>query len=155
MRYVLWVDPGLSTGTCLFDFQEMRVTQREDPFYEACGYIDELLCWHGSDIAIGWETYTITIETAKKSPQHEALMVIGVCDYLCSVTGSTRLKPASPGDRFLGKKEWIRELGWMPNGMKDDDALSATQHMLAYLIRSHSLPRELAAKLFTEGSATR
>jgi hypothetical protein len=154
MEHVLWVDPGLSTGTCLLDLEKLTVTQREMPFYEACGYIDELLCLYGDKVGIGWETFTITTETAKKSPQPEALMVIGVCDYLTSVTDAVRLKPAGPGDRFLGKKEWLKELGWLPKGMKDDDALSATQHMLAYLIRSHSLPAELAAKLFTEGSVT-
>lgn len=86
-------------------------------------------------IQLGWERFIITTETAKKTQAPWSLEVIGMLRWISYTNNWDILPSAAPGDRDLGKKEWVKALGWLPP-RSGKDAMSAAQHLLAFLIRT-------------------
>lgn len=145
---IVTVDPGLSSGvtTCSANWD---VRTFEWDWQATCAFLMTLP--DGPEVEILWESFFITMQTVKLSQEdmHWPLEIIGMCRLIAWNKGWRVLPPASPGDRKLGKKEFLVKLGWLPRGMKDDDGLSSAMHLLAYLLRTGRLPRELQDKLFT------
>jgi hypothetical protein len=148
---VVWVDPGEKTG--------IAVWKKDDPtnleifemrFRDVGAFLSWLLVQYGPDASVGWERFIVTEETAKKAHAADwALETIGMVRWLIICNECRTLAPAAPGDRYLGKVEWLQALGWEKPGCLDDGR-SASQHLLAWMLRTHNAPPEVMAKLFTK-----
>lgn len=146
---VLWIDPGKVTGVAVYDpaardFQ--RAVQDEYPFEQASRQIAAICRFYGSRLLVGWENFIIGPQTHKKSADaHHAIEMIGVARWEALRNGCLILQPASPGDRLISTREMLTALGWWRPGK--DDAQSAAQHLLAWMLRTGSLPADVAVKL--------
>jgi hypothetical protein len=149
VKAVVWVDPGLSTGFAAWDFETGQLWQAEAGMMAAGEAMTSMVRKYGRGLSVGIERYTITERTAKLSPQPEALLVTGIVQYVAWTGGCELLPSAAPADRLLAQDGWLKALGWWPQGMADDDALSATKHLLAWMLRTRNLPSKLWPVLFT------
>lgn len=140
---VLWVDPGGMTG--LARIERGRFHADEFPFGEACDRINAMCAYWRHSMAIGWERFTITTETHKKTRQPEAMEIIGVCKYLAASYRCQVLRPAQQHTPDRRDRELLQALGWWVPGK--DDAQSAAAHMLHWMMRAGTVPSAAAAKL--------
>jgi hypothetical protein len=147
---LMWVDPGGMTG--IATLEGTRFMASEYPFIEACTLIDTWCVHYHGSLCIGWEKFTIGPATHKLSPQPEAYELPGVIRYLAHRTSTRLLEPAMPSDRNTATPAELKALGWWTPGQ--DDAQSASQHLLAWLKRERCLPHELESKLARARSGT-
>jgi hypothetical protein len=137
---VLWLDPGGMTGFALLE--RGKFSTYELPFQETGNRIyAECSIWKTA-LAIGWERWRISEDTHKTTPEPEAMHVIGVARWLSATWHCQVLQPAAPGDRDVATPAMLHLIGWWRPGL--DDAQSASQHMLAWLLRTGNLPPEQA-----------
>jgi hypothetical protein len=144
----VWIDPGLMTGIAVLRGNDGAFMCDEFEFQEAGYEISNLCSGYQGSLAIGWESFTILPDTHKKTRQPEAAEMTGVCRWLAGNYGCQLLSGrhgAQPGDRNLATMAMLKKLDWWVPGK--DDAQSAAQHMLAYLMRSGNLPPSERAKL--------
>ena len=134
----MWIDPGLMTGIAVYYRYENKFEVDEYPFQRAGEVLWHRMSHFGSSIAVGWERFTIGPETHKLTPQAEAVEIIGVARFLAGVWRCRLLTPAAPGDRDTATMAMLEKLGWWLPGK--DDAQSAAQHMLAWMLRANELP---------------
>jgi hypothetical protein len=137
---VLWLDPGGMTGFALLE--RGKFSTYELPFQQAGDRIYSLCAWWKTALAVGWERFTINEDTHKTSPEPDAMHVIGVARYFSAAWRCRVLTPAAPGDRNVATPEKLHLLGWWRPGL--DDSQSASQHLLAYLMRTRQIPPEQA-----------
>ena len=151
---VLWVDPGKMTGmAAYFSPYVNRDVKRgfefgEFPFLEACQRIEIACIAWGAHLAVGWERFTVNADTHKKTPQPDAMHVIGVCRYVTVKYGCRVLPEAQQATPDALEQRQLKAIGWWVPGK--DDAQSAAAHMLRYLVRENELPpqeREILAAL--------
>lgn len=144
---VLWVDPGLMTGLALYRtepaFSSTPVLPAdfqcgEQDFFSACTKIDYLTREYGNRMAVGWERFTVNASTHKKTPQPDAMHVIGVCRYLAVKHGCRVLPEAQQASPSPLEQEQLKALGWWV--ASKDDAQSAAAHLLRYMQRTGELP---------------
>lgn len=143
---VAWADPGKMTGIAVYEFQVLpayRFTCDELDFRQACSRIEYLCQMHGYSLAIGWERFTINAQTHKKTPQHDALKVIGVAEYMAAKYRCQVLPPAQQESPSAAEQAALRELGWWVPGK--DDAQSAAAHMLRWMLRTRQAPPHVVA----------
>jgi len=154
---VLAVDPGGMTGLALYRTEpafsstpvlpaDFQCTELD--FMAACGKIDYLTRDYGNRLAIFWERFTVTRDTHKRTPQPDAMHVIGVCRYLAAKHGCRVLPEAQQASPSAPEQEKLKALGWWRAG--EDDSQSAAAHMLRWLVASDELPpkeREILAAL--------
>lgn len=138
---VLWVDPGLMTGFALLcnppgPWGSLWVDEWDFP--GACGVLESICISYQQQLAVGWERFTVTGETHKKTPQPDALHFIGVC-RLMSLKYRCRVLPeAQQATPSKSEQEQLKALGWwVPS---KDDAQSAAAHLLRWLQRTGELP---------------
>jgi len=154
---LLWVDPGLMTGLAFYQSQRHpnwdtgvlpRFNADEFPFWPACKKIENVCAIWGNRLAMGWERFAINATTHKKTPQPDALHVIGVCRFLAARYECRVLPDAQQATPSKLEQEQLKALGWWVRGK--DDAQSAAAHMLRYLNQANELPpkeREILAAL--------
>jgi hypothetical protein len=142
---VLWIDPGGMTGLASLGHMGTRFHADEYPFREACDRVYGFCSYWKSALAIGWERFTITSQTHKKSPQPEALEVIGVARWLAMSWGCQILTPAQQHTPGTADREQLQAIGWWVPGK--DDAQSAACHMLRWLLATQNLPAREAGML--------
>jgi hypothetical protein len=140
---VLWLDPGGMTGFACLEFG--RFWCDEYDWDKACDRLASICGHYRSALYIGWERFTILPDTHKKSPQPEAYEFPGVVKYLARAYGCALLQPAAPKQRQEATPQMLRKLGWWLPGK--NDAQSAAQHLLAFLMRSNCVPPELAVQM--------
>lgn len=148
---VMWIDPGGMTGIAtllsepsLPGFTDLahsypRFAATELTFENACAAIEGMCGMYAGHLAVGWERFDIGPDTHKKTREgvYDALHMIGVCRYVVPRWGCRVLTPAAPADRLIATMDDLKRLGWWVPGK--DDAQSAAQHMLAWLIRTGEL----------------
>jgi hypothetical protein len=142
---VLWIDPGFMSGFARLE--RGRFLADEYPFKEAGDRLYALAQHYGPAMWVGWERFTVNAETHKKTPQPEAMEFIGVARFFCLSWRCRILTPAAPGDRNTATQAMLRQLGWWVPGK--DDAQSAAQHMLSWLLRTGQLPPAERARILT------
>lgn len=146
---LLWIDPGKMTGVAnlTIDSGYGSLAFSVDEYdFQAAGYMIEGTCIYWKrNLAIGWERFTITGQTHKKTRQPEAMEVIGVARYVSHKYGCQVLEPAQQHTPDVNDQARLRALGWWKPGK--DDAQSAAAHMLNYLLRTGTLPAREAAIL--------
>jgi hypothetical protein len=140
----MWIDPGGMTGIATLEGGRTFHAD-EYPFQMACEYIEAWCMDYRGALHIGYEKFTILPGTHKLSPQPEAYELPGVVRYVATRNGSRLLSPAAPGDRSAATPEMLKAIGWWVPGK--DDAQSASQHLLAFLLREHCVPPHLATLL--------
>lgn len=134
---VAWMDPGGMTGIAVLSASR-HFSCDEFIFQDAGNKLYGLCSYYKSDLKIGWERFTIGPETHKLTRQPEAMEMIGVARYLAQNWGCQILTPAAPDQRNMATPAMLKRLGWWVPGK--DDAQSAAQHMLAWLLRTNQLP---------------
>jgi hypothetical protein len=140
---VMWIDPGKDTGIAVWHPAWNKPAIWELEFEQAGDYI-EYYCQAAPVMYVGWETFRIT-PTTPPDDAHHAIEMIGVTRRAALKSRCTILTPAAPGQRRVATPEMLKALGWWVPGK--DDAQSAAQHLLAWLLRGEHLPAREAGIL--------
>lgn len=143
---VMWVDPGGMTGLATLTYGAHFWTDEFAPADAAQVIASFCQTWNHAAV-IGWERFFIGPQTHKltQEPVHQAIEMIGVTRYLADTHHVRILTPAAPDDRKSASQRMLRTLGIWPAGK--DDAQSATQHLVAWCLRTGDLPTGWRAKL--------
>lgn len=142
---VTWLDPGLLTGVCVYDFDASSLVMLNEFEYKNTGEaLEQLRAYDG--VVVGWEAYTILKGAQTQAPW--SLEVIGMARYLCAKHGYTVLPPADPNARKVCTTNMLRGIGWYPKVKGKKDALSAAQHMVSWMIRTNHLPKEFEETIY-------
>lgn len=118
---ILAVDPGGTTGWVYYDTytEEFQSGQEADRLV-FCFMVKE---WVDRDVVlIVVEDFRITIQTAKKSQQPDALKIIGAIDYIAA--GSAQVVLQTPGDaKRFATDDRLKKAGmWTPGRRHANDA---------------------------------
>ena len=139
---VMWIDPGKSTGLATYYSPQGNFYAQERDFTTAGRYIFASCLNYGPMLAIGWENYTVR-PNEPQTNAHDALEMIGVARWCALDNKCILLGEPQPGDRKVATMAMLKALGWWREGQ--DDAQSAAQHLLAWMLRSNSVPPREAA----------
>jgi hypothetical protein len=97
--------------------------------------IEHTIANYGTDLAIVWEDFHITVETAKKTPQPWSLHLIGVMLYFCwkyDIPCATQ----SPVRKGFATNDKLRHVGFWHKG-GEGHANDAFRHAMIYLVDNH------------------
>jgi hypothetical protein len=144
---VLWIDPGGMTGLALYTPFTGMVQIGEFAFMDAASRIESACRSYRPSLLVGWERFTITGQTHKKSAEGpaDAIEMIGVAKYLARLHGCQILRPAQQHTPDANDRKRLEALGWWRPG--EDDAQSAAAHLLNWMLRENAMPPSVAAKL--------
>jgi hypothetical protein len=143
---VIWVDPGLWTGLASW-YPAHRWYASTELQFDGVGSA-LMLMPDGPQVWIGWERFTVTLSTIKLT-QYEpnAFEVIGMCRWIARMKGWRILPSQAPSERKMATRDMLRKTGMDPGPQRDDDALSASKHLLVFLLNSRLLPPDLCARI--------
>jgi len=133
----LWIDPGKMTGLALYNRGERETIADERAFLAAAAAIEQTCGWWGRRLWVGWEHFYIGPKTPS-ADAHYAIEMIGVARMWALRFHCVILPHAAPGDRNVATQKMLEALGWWRPGK--DDAQSAAQHLLAFMMRTGNLP---------------
>lgn len=150
-NFVVWLDPGMTTGIATYDFYWHEFKSMQYLFQESGSWLDNTLSWskidHGRQIAIGWEQY-LNVGGARSGTASYSYEMIGVARYLAVKHGAHLLQAQPSSARKLGSDDKLQKLGWYTPGKRH--ANDAANHCLAFLLRERKLPAQLQGRLFTD-----
>jgi hypothetical protein len=115
----------------------------EYDFMTAGDHIEDTCFQWGPALVVLYETYTI-IPGAPTKDAHHAIEMIGVVKRYATKHGC-RLLTAQPEQRKKATKAMLEAIGIWPTGK--DDAQSATQHLVAWCLRTQNMPAHWLAAL--------
>ena len=143
-RYILAIDPGLTTGFVLIETDGPSVVYSgELDFMETGKALTHYLTHLGADVDVVIERFIITQQTAKNSQAPWSLELIGVTRYLCDLHGIDDLKMQSPTDaKNFSTNSKLKALGLWHKGGKGH-AMDAMRHALLYMVRQGYNDRRL------------
>lgn len=130
------VDPGGTTGWCLWDDEAPAPLAAEDQPYDFLRKAHLLLQRDDADRStVVCERFVITAATAKKSQQPDALHQIGALGYLARYEAGLDVHFQNPADVMrLATDERLRKLGWyVPGKGHANDAL---RHLAVWCAKS-------------------
>jgi hypothetical protein len=112
---------------------------------DASAMVWSLCAAHRDSLAIGWEKFTITGNTAKftRAGSNAAIEVIGVCRWAAHAWSCTVLPAAQQHTPDAADQHLLKSLGWWVPGK--DDAQSAAAHLVRWMLRSNQAPPVVAA----------
>jgi hypothetical protein len=139
---VLWVDPGLDTGLALLQNGSQPPPGNswwcdEFRFMEAGTYVESICQHYRGELAVGWESFDIRPRTPPVDAHH-AIEMIGVIRRISTRSCCQLLTPAKQEQRKTATRGMLTQLGWWVKGK--DDAQSAAQHLLAWMLRENIAP---------------
>lgn len=132
----MWVDPGKDTGIAAWHPRWDRAFVWEYEF-ERAGDMIEYICRAYGQPLVGWEAFHINPKTPP-ADAHHAIEMIGVTRRAAIKNKCVILTPADPNQRKKATPAMLKALDWWLPGK--DDAQSAAQHLLAWLLREGNLP---------------
>jgi hypothetical protein len=153
---ILTVDPGLVTGWATWDapyhkgFQSGMVEGRFK-FYEWFYGLQRAHWEHDPTTAFSVviEKFTVNLQTAKKSPQPDAMLITGHIEAICVRDGLSLGTQLPSQAMSFGTNEKLKLLGWYKPG--PDHPNDAARHLLLWMVRhpppGSALLRELADRL--------
>jgi hypothetical protein len=141
---VLWVDPGKMTGFALYARHPGVLSSGEQLFVPAGDTISSICQAWKNNLWVGWEHFFI-MPSSPKADAHFAIEMIGVVRRAAMKNKCLILPHAAPSDRNVATMLKLRTLDWWPAGK--DDAQSAVQHMLAWMMRTGNVPDDAMVKL--------
>lgn len=135
---VAWVDPGGMTGLAVWHPATDQPFIDEGNFATAAE-LAERICISYTKVHVGWEAFTINAQTHKKTADaQDAIMMIGAVKSAAVRYKRTILTPAQPGERLVATQAMLRAIGWWVPAK--NDAQSAAQHLLAWMMRTNQVP---------------
>lgn len=140
--FVMWCDPGLMTGLSWLWAGGICHYAAEWDFDGAADQIERSCEQLGPQLSVGWEAYHIRVNLPQ-THAHTAIEMTGVIKRYARKHGCVLLEPADPAERKKATRAMLVQLGWWVPGK--DDAQSAAQHMLAWLMRTGNLPPHVSA----------
>lgn len=145
-RPVLWIDPGKMTGLAYWApwHQEWVVGIEEYDFMQAADRIGAHCAAHRRWLLIGWEHFVITPKTPPDDAHH-AIEMIGVARLYAQLHGCQILPVAMPDERLTVSRKMLEAVRWWLPGK--DDAQSAAQHLLAWMLRQDCVPNEVMTSI--------
>lgn len=139
MRLVLAVDPGLNTGTALYDLDKHQpIETKQHDFDSFTTYLARLANENRGALSIVSESFMITVQTAKNSQAPWSLELIGVMRWVSRAWCGRELKLQTPSQakRFASDGR-LRAMGfWSPGERHANDA---ARHLLLWLANSQEL----------------
>lgn len=149
VRYILADDPGLATGLAFFkwdtDEEPELVWSREVDYIGYISSIREAFEFAGDSLEVVCERFTVTTDTAKKSPAPYSLELIGMLKLIMYDNGRDpdKLRLQLPADaKKMYPNPQLKKLGyWHVGG--EGHALDAIRHGLLYLTKTGWKPRKL------------
>lgn len=133
---ILGVDPGGTTGWVYYDTdtEEFQSGQEADRL-AFCGSVKDWVD-RGVELVVV-EDFRITIQTAKKSQQPDALKIIGAIDYIAA-GGSAKVVLQTPGDaKRFATDDRLKKAGmWTPGRRHANDA---ARHLFLRLCKQGTL----------------
>jgi hypothetical protein len=147
---VMWVDPGGMTGIALYTRSDEKLEVDEYPFQRAGEVLWGRMMHYRTALVVGWERFTILPDTHKLTPQPEAIEVIGVTRFLAGVFGCRTMTPAGQMTPDAEAQRRLKALGWWVPGK--NDAQSAANHMLAWMLKANELPPRMREMIKIHGS---
>lgn len=135
MTYTVAIDPGVATGVAVWSNEEEALSPLTGQ-YDREQFFDFLDVVGPSITHLRIETFTITVATAKKSPQLEPIWFTGAAlwhawKYKFEVSWS---KPADVMKKYPDAA--LKQAGFYN---KSEHARDATRHLVACLIKSGTL----------------
>lgn len=127
------IDPGLVTGIAVYHwpkghFASEQVEGRFD-LYKRLNMMME----SGFQMEFVAERFTITAQTAQKSPQYDALYIIGHVEAVCYASGIPFALQTPTQAKAFSTDEKLKRLGWYKPTI-GGHANDAARHMLRWLV---------------------
>lgn len=148
---VMAVDPGEETGWVFWweDGSTKFGTVMEYGEDDQMSFLARAEAWlavHGDRFTIVCETFVITTETAKKSPQHWSLEIFGTLKYLAWKYRADFVSYSASSAKRFSKNDKLRAINWYRPGKRH--ATDAHRHLLLYLVEDgRILPDALLDKV--------
>jgi hypothetical protein len=147
----IWLDPGKLTGVATYDSDTDEFWADEFDYARTGKMLETIFNHHGkAGLQLGWESFTINEKTARNSQAPWSLEVIGIARYLAWRHGVTVLQEARPGERDVITPSMLKACGVYDMLVNKKDALSASQHCVAYLLRKRELPQRFKEAILGE-----
>jgi hypothetical protein len=127
--YVLGVDPGMKTGLSFWSPSVVPFVY-ELMFQDTCAKIEDLAEEFAGNLCLVVESFTITVQTAKKTQAPWSLEVIGACRYLAGKYGCELVFQAPSSAKLFSSDERLRSLDWWVPGKGHGN--DASRHVLLY-----------------------
>lgn len=140
-RYVLWLDPGVTTGWALYYVDQQRLITDEYDFPELCWRIERWCASSGPATVVGVERFVITPGKARFHEAYDALYTIGAAKSAASRHRALRFldgQTSSVGKSF-GSDEVLKACGWYSYTKTHGN--DAARHMGTYLSSQGVAPR--------------
>lgn len=135
MKVLVAVDPGLATGLCVINIDDMDNPKPIEDFElnleEYYSKLEQLALKYGSDMQIVIEAFLITAQTAKLSQAPWSLENIGVARFIGWRFGIpvTLQKPA---EKPFASNEKLRKVGFWVKG-SEGHAIDAYKHAMIWI----------------------
>lgn len=129
---VVGIDPGLTTGWATLSSGSGALTAGQtEGRYEFYEVFDGMVGW-GVPLVVVMEKFTITGETFRKSPQYDALYVVGAIDRHCHKLGIP-FHCQTPADaKEFSTNEKLITLGWYDPSVQH--GMDAARHVLLHMV---------------------
>ncbi len=121
------VDPGFMCGLLWVHCDSGKATGGDAHAYTTLTNVENIISSTRHRTEIVCERYTITQQTAKLSPQHDALEVIGTLRYLCRKY-DVSFELQARADRLRVSHATLKKIGWWiptPGGHTNEAARHA------------------------------
>jgi hypothetical protein len=142
--FIVWLDPGKTTGVAWYDILVDRFGSGEYDKHELAALLDSLTTVHADRIAIGWELYLQT--SRSKGTAKYSMGEIAKVETLCNEREIPILKGQPSSARNLQSTVvFLRRLGWYRPGL--GHANDAACHLFRHLIRMHPIPEKIRTRL--------
>ena len=132
---VVGVDPGLTTGVCLWhqDYGMEHLNELA-PSLHAMEWLDWMTGGGGYKKVFVIEKYIITPKTAQLSQQHDPLEIIGCLRWMCHSRGHEFVMQSPSEAKAFSTDAKLKNVGWYKPGM--GHARDASRHVLLYLAKN-------------------
>lgn len=130
---VLAVDPGKTTGWCLWDTDRDTLDFGEEQQFEFCSRADDVITW-GSLTAVVCEAFIITAATAKNTQSPWSLEIIGCLRYLCEKNGVPFVLQTPSDAKRFSTNEKLKSIGWYVRGQ--GHATDSHRHLLLWAVKN-------------------
>lgn len=143
---IAWYDPGLTTGSAIYDIAADHFRSWQSTHDELPGNVRHLHDTYGDRLAVGWELY---IQTPRPRPGSEAkhsVKAITLITEICETYDIPVIK-GQPSSARMAKSTvvFLRRLGWYRPGQQH--ANDAACHLFRHLIRMKPVPENVRAGL--------
>lgn len=130
---VLAVDPGKTTGWCLWDKDTGDLKFGEEQQFEFCSRAEALIADKSLD-AVVCEAFIITVATAKKTQAPWSLEIIGLLRYLCEKYEVPFILQTPSDAKRFSTNEKLKSIGWYVRGQ--GHATDSHRHLLLWAVKN-------------------